>query len=320
MRLEQLGLLWKPRADGGDIIVTDMQERAFSQLLAALLEGEAASPDMAQQTAEALLSAPLMFHVRAVNPSFFAFTAGVDDLGAGARTLCLSNRDAKAVDPGAGGAARARVEPDFACTLALPAQPEKVGDAMLDPAASWGSADRVGPFAAEVKRAAQQGATCRLPMALLAIDVVAPADSADAAVLFPVRLAPPATGKTAADYLYPIRYILAFAARATHWAYVFSSADASLLQALTVEDARGKIGFDPHPGPEMPQGRASIAFVSDVPILLDEAPGEHFALHRRAGPRARRETLIARLPAPHASTLPQPAPKGSRLSEIHIAL
>lgn len=281
-RFGRQAVLWRPRRDGGDVLVPAGALAAF-----------AGGP-------------PLLFTVEIARSAFSTVTDLPSGFGSGALTLCLSNRRSRA-----GLGEDAAIAPDWACSIGVEAARERAeGLRRNEPGpsaapvgsriAGWAASAEAAAFLDEAARQATGTGSMRLPFALLEIHVSAPVDSAGADGVYPLR--PGAT----ADVV-PVRYGLEFEPRRTRWRYVVTTrggaVDAATLSVCDSAEKPVLFAADvPAVGP-LPGADATRAFLSSEPIALAQRPLRSFYLQGERGSGRRG-------PAKLIDPLPGPSPDG----------
>lgn len=301
-RFGRQAVLWRPRRDGGDVLVP-------AGALAALAGGP-----------------PLLFTVEIVRPAFSAVTDLPPGFGGGALTLCLSNRRSRA-----GLGEEAAIAPDWTRSIGVEAALERAGSLRRNepgPSAAstgsrdgWAGSEEAAAFLDEAARQATGTSPRRLPFALLELHVSAPVDSAGAGGVYPLRPAP-------SGDVVPVRYGLEFEPRRTRWRYVVAIRGGAVDSAtLRVRDSAEKpVLFEADVsavGP-LPGADATRAFLSSEPIALAQRPLRSFYLQgeRSAGRRGPAK-LIDPLPGPGPDALVHRGGGGDAaalVSEIYVYL
>ncbi|HEX8622834.1 MAG TPA: hypothetical protein VF718_12780 [Allosphingosinicella sp.] len=282
-RLRRHSVLWRPRRDGGDLLVPGGAPAA--------LAGEP----------------PLMFTVEIERPAFSAVTDLPPGFGGGAATLCLSNRHSRA-----GTGDEAAITPDWSRSIGVEAALERAASLRRNeprpsPAPKdsriegWAASGEAAAFLDEAARQATGTRLRRLPFALLEIHLSEPVDAAGDGGVYPLSPGP------AAD-LAPVQYQLQFEPRRTRWRYVIAiRGNAVDAATLSVGDAAEKpilfeaddSGVGPLPGADQTR-----AFLSAEPIALAQRPLRSFYLQgeRGAGRRGLAK-LVDPLPGPGPDAL-----------------
>jgi hypothetical protein len=302
-RLGRQSALWRPRPDGGDVLVPQ-------GALVALAGGP-----------------PLLFTVDIARAGFSTVTDLPPGFGSGALTLCLSNRRSRA-----GRGEDAAIAPDWTRSIGIEAalaRAESLRRNEPGPSAAgaasrtdgWAGSEEAAVFLDEAARQATETRLRRLPFALLELHVSAPVDAAGADGVYPLRPAP------SGDAL-PVRYGLEFEPRRTRWRYVVATRGGSVDAAtLSVLDPAAKpvlfeadvSGVGPLPGAD-----STRAFLSSEPIALAQRPLRSFYLQgeRSAGRRGPAK-LIDPLPGPGPDALVHRGGGGDAaalVSEIYVYL
>ncbi len=275
-RFGQQAVLWRPRRDGGDVLVP-----------AGALKALAGGP-------------PLLFTVEIARPAFSAVTDLPPGFGGGALTLCLSNRHSRA-----GLGEEAALAPDWTRSIGVGAALERAGSFRRNAPGSriegWAGSEEAAAFLDEAARQATGTSLRRLPLALLELHVCAPVDAAEDEGVYPLR--PGATEEVA-----PVHYRLEFEPRRTRWRYVIATRGGAVDAAtLSVRDPAEKpvlFAADVSAVGPLPGADATRAFLSAEPIALAQRPLRSFYLQgeRSAGRRGPAK-LIDPLPGPGPDAL-----------------
>ena len=336
-RIARLGGLWRPRPDGGDIVVSTVLTSAFGELMATLNADPAAG---ARHLRDQLFWPPLMFTVDIGRPNFLNVTDVPAGFGVGGKTLCLSNRHSRGDDGHApsGPVAEATIAPAWERSITLHVAQEHSDDPPQDAAAvawrklvpadarsrAWWWEAEAARFLEEAARQAAESRSRRLPFALLELYVSAPADEPGPGPgsVYPIGMTASSSAPEE-DGLTPVRYRLAFDAKATRWRYIVETrggavaADTLKISASAETAVTFAQEKDLTPAP-LERGQAALAFLSDREIPLERRPTTSFYLEGTAGRRSAVK-LIDPLPAPEPDALWHRRPPGEGdVSEIYV--
>jgi hypothetical protein len=312
-RLAPLGLRWRRRTGGGDILGPGaLLEKA---------DAAARAGDALPGTTGRIRSAaipPLTFGMFILDPNILNLTALEPGFGTGRRTLCLSNRWSR---PDARG--HAVIQPDAARSLeaswaeAAEARRRNAHTAeereppRLKDAPDWWRSPEAQLFLDEAIGHLDNWRGRRLPFALLELHVHRPADGTpcgpDAA--FPLRLAGAGAGDpAAAPGVARVHYRIPFAARETRWRYVIADREGRLdLESLAIAPrgaSRPLFLAEAAPARPVPGARAAVTFLSAETIPLRRTGAASFRLTGRSADSQRTRTLVDALPTPGADQLP----------------
>lgn len=307
-RLHELGVLFRSRADGFDLICDGERWKALQSLLAAITSS--APGGLPAGLADTLLGPPLLFVATLADPLFFNFTDVPVDASIGAPTLWLSNRDSAADGPGY------RLTIDWSGPAPSPADappsasPSEILRSEFGVERNpWAATDR------DVLRGTREAERLRKsesdrPFAVLAIFPCGAGEGAE-----PVRLGP--QGNSARR----VSYVIPFPARTSRWRYIvadrsgdFAAEDYAIVDPTTGEAA----DFKPGPAVILPDGRSAFSFVGSEPRPTLRRPSAMLALQRLSGTPARRRIVIPRLPTPGPDTPVAGGSAGTLYSDIYV--
>lgn len=318
VRLHEWGMLFRPRADGFDLICDSGRWNALEALLAAI--AARATGGLPPGLADSLLGPPLLFFASLADSLFLNFTDVPADHAIGAPVLWLSNRDASPGD----GPDSYRLRVDWTKVGDEPAGSAAPPPATQPPAPSpsgllasefgidpgpWSATGRDQLLGAEEAASLLRPAT--VPhFAVLAIYPSGAGEGAE-----PVRSGP--GGSSARK----VRYLLSFAARSSYWRYIVASRKGSIdgENYAIVDNGTGeRAAFDPGAAVTLPDGRTAISFVSAEPRLTARQPTADLGLQRRSDTLPRRQMVIPRLPAPGPDTPVARGEAGQFRSDIYV--